>query len=121
MSNYYNTLRDCLGQGFFADNFERIYQISFDEAGLSDRPLFPLLIWSIFYSLDYRWRPRPLQDAVARQMENALIPSILAYLDAVQTDMAPEEELLRLNQISAAYRGWLNIQAQILWGRWADR
>jgi len=116
MKNYYGELRGCLESQFYADNFEHIYSVSYEAAGAVDRPLFFVLLWSIFHSLDERWRQRPFHVTVARQMEQQLRPPILAYLDAAARPMPMEEELNLLNRIAAAFRGWQEIEAQILYG-----
>ena len=121
MNSYYTELRACLESQFYADNFAHIAQISFEAAGAADRPLPFMLLWSIFFTLEARWRDRRMDDTVARQMEHHLRAPILDYVSAAEKGINSDEELRLLNRISAAYRSWLAVQMQILYGDWANR
>jgi hypothetical protein len=78
-------------------------------------------MWALFRNLDERWRERPLAVSVSNQMEHVLYPPIVAYLDAMDAGLTPDEEIQHLNRIAAAYHSWQEIQAILIYGRPADR
>src|SRR5688572_25624088 len=65
MNQFDSELMAFLELGFYADNFADLTNVSLKAAGSTDRPLFYVLVWSIFRHLDIRWSERPLTETTS--------------------------------------------------------
>src|SRR5687767_11579419 len=115
MRNWHSELRSLLELGYHTDNFDAVTRLAREAAYSFDRPLFFFLVWTIFGHLSNRWSERPLTVKTSEEMESALSPPVLAYLDAVESGLSVEVQMEYLDNITMAYMRWLEIERQIPW------
>ncbi len=117
MTPYLSDIARHLQKEFYADNFRDIAALAREAAESANHPLPFFVIWSIFNTLDFRWRERPLTDDTAKRMERHLLPSLQSYLSAARGGISPELEGQYLDEIVRAFQSWLDIEREIPWGQ----